>query len=219
MITTENCWYKGACTAECTPACIRFLEMTYLVEQSNLPESRWFPETLYPELCDYDAFCELSEIKDNITDFVSKGSSLYLFSENTGNGKTSWAIKILLKYFDLVWAGNGFRTRGLFVNIPTFLAALKNFDKKSTKFETLKEVLPTVDLVIWDDIASTVLSNYDYSQLITYIDQRLINKKSNIYTGNLSQSGIEQALGARLASRVWNASYKIELKGKDNRKW
>ena len=81
----------------------------------------------------------------------------------------------------------------------------------------LKEILPIVDVVVWDDIASTHLSNYDHSQLITFIDQRALNQKSNIYTGNLKQAGIEKALGARLASRVWNASERIELQGRDKR--
>lgn len=220
MITPENCWYKEVCTLcpeRCHYNCIRFIEMRSLMEKSNIPHNRWFPDTLTPDDCDYDAFCELADIKEDIVDFVKKGENLYLYSEHTGNGKTSWSIKLILKYFDKVWAGNGFRCRGIFVHTPTLLTKLKDFDNKDATFENLKSIIPDVDLVIWDDIASTVLSNYDHGQLITLIDQRSLNRKSNIFTGNLKKVGIEKSLGARLASRVWNASTRIELKGSDKR--
>jgi DNA replication protein DnaC len=85
------------------------------------------------------------------------------------------------------------------------------------EFDCIKSELPNVDLVIWDDIASTDLSSYDHSQLLTYIDQRVLSEKSNIFTGNLDNPEITKALGIRLASRVWNSSTRIELKGRDKR--
>jgi DNA replication protein DnaC len=187
------------------------------METSNIPQSRWFPDTLTPDDCDYDAFCDLADIKFHIDDFVKNGENLYLYSDRTGNGKTSWSIKLMLKYFDTIWAGNGFKCRGIFVHTPTLLTKLKDFDNKDATFEQLKNLIPDVDLVIWDDIASTNLSNYDHSQLITLIDQRVLNRKSNIFTGNLDKPGIIKSLGVRLASRVWNASTRIQLKGSDKR--
>lgn len=216
-MTVKDCVYKEVCTAFCSDNCIRFLEMSSLLEKSQIPESRWKPISLSPDDCDYEAFCKLADIKDEIDGFVVTGQNLYIFSDKTGNGKTSWAIKLMLKYFDTVWAGNGFRCRGVFVHVPTLLTRLKNFEVSDPQLDELKIILPTVDLVVWDDIASTALSNYDHSQLITYIDQRTLNNKSNIFTGNLRQQGIEKSLGARLASRVWNASTRIELKGRDKR--
>lgn len=216
-MTINECVYKDVCTAFCSYNCIRFLEMSSLLEKSQIPENRWRPISLSPDDCDYEAFCKLADIKDEIDGFVVMGQNLYIFSDKTGNGKTSWAIKLMLKYFDTIWAGNGFRCRGVFVHVPTLLTRLKNFEVSDPQLDELKTILPTVDLVVWDDIASTALSNYDHSQLITYIDQRTLNNKSNIFTGNLRQQGIEKSLGARLASRVWNASTRIELKGRDKR--
>ena len=213
----DNCWYKSVCTIPCKDNCIRYLEMLSLVEQSGIPENRWMPDVLYPDDCDYEAFRKLADTKEDIRNFVEAGNNLYIYSERTGNGKTSWSIKLMLKYFDSIWAGNGFRCRGLFVHVPTFLTQLKNFNKQDDEFDRVKQMLPSVDLVVWDDIASTNLSNYDHSQMITFIDQRTLNQKSNIFTGNLKQSGIEKSLGARLASRVWNASQRVELKGWDKR--
>ena len=125
----------------------------------------------------------------------------------------------MFKFFDCVWAGNGFKCRGVFIHVPTFLASLKNFSVSDPKFDELKQNILDVDLVIWDDIGSVGLSQFDHSQLLSYIDTRVLNKRSNIFTGNIGESKIEECLGTRLASRVWNASTKIELKGKDKRGW
>lgn len=214
----ENCWYKNVCSrSSCNSNCIRYLEMRALMDYSNIPKNRQTPLVLTPDDCDYNAFCELAEIKDNINEFVHGGRNLYIYSRITGNGKTSWAIKLLLKYFDNIWAGNGFKCRGIFIHTPTFLTKLKTFGNIDNDFEELKNLLMTVDIVIWDDIASTDLSSYDHSQLLTYIDQRMLAGKSNIFTGNRDEQEIEKALGSRLASRVWNNSKQIELRGLDKR--
>ena len=196
-------------------ACIRFVEMQYLMDMSGLPKAKQRTIILSPPDEDYDAFCELSDIKDNIVEFVDKGSNLFI-GGSIGNGKTSWAIKLLLKYFDEVWAGNGFRVRGMFVHVPTLLSKLKNFE--NPLLTSYKENLSKADLIIWDEIGGTGMSNYDYSQLLTYIDQRALNEKANIYTANIdSLKSCEKYLGAKLASRVWSSSEIIILKGGDRR--
>lgn len=220
MADLKPCWYEDVCstvTHKCRTGCIRYLEMLHLLEQSGIPQSRWFPVTMSPDECDYVAFCDLADIKDEIINFVGRGSNLYLYSTKTGNGKTTWAIKLMLKYFNDIWPGNGFRCRGIFIHVPTFLTRMKNFNALDEEFERIKSELPNVDVVIWDDIASTELSSYDHSQLLTYIDQRILSEKSNIFTGNLGSPEIVKALGTRLASRVWNSSKRIELKGSDKR--
>jgi DNA replication protein DnaC len=75
----------------------------------------------------------------------------------------------------------------------------------------------SVDLVIWDDIAATKLGDFDHANLLTYIDQRKLNQLSNIYTGNLPQDQLQDALGNRLSSRVWNDSTVVRFVGVDRR--
>lgn len=189
--------------------------MNYMMEQSGIPKSKQRPMILEADNADYNAFCTLADIKDNIDNLVETGFNLYICSAETGNGKTSWAIKILLKYFDCVWAGNGFQCRGYFQHVPTFFNTLKDFSKSH---EALKETLETVDLVVWDDIASTRFTDYDSQQLLSVIDARLLEGRSNIYTGNLTScNALENALGSRLASRIWNCSTVVKLEGKDRR--
>lgn len=184
--SVSKCWYNAVCdlsTGEnCskTQICVRYLEMDYLVTSSGIPKHRQIPVQLVPEEQDYNQFCELADWKDNVVKNISMGKNLYIGSKHTGNGKTSWAIKILLKYFDSVWAGNGFVQRGAFIYVPTFLAKLKDFDNVDKEFNELKSVLSDLDVVVWDDIGSNNLSNYDLSQMCNYIDQR-VSMASQIY--------------------------------------
>lgn len=214
VLRKDDCWYKNVCTYDQCTNCIRYSEMKYLMDNSGLSKKRQQPISLDGSK-DPKAFQVLSEIKDDIKNFVDNGESLYIFSEYTGNGKTSWSIKLLLKYFDTIWAGNGFRVRGYFQHVPTLFNTLKDFSKPH---DALKNVLETCDLVVWDDIASTKLSDFDRTQLLMFIDSRVSEGLANIYTGNLtSQSALQNAVGDRLASRIWNTSTLIEFKGKDRR--
>lgn len=210
----NQCWYKNVCTYDQCVNCIRYSEMKYLMENSGLPKKKQVPIKLDGGR-DKLAFHLLADIKDDMLRFVERGESLYIYSEYTGNGKTSWAVKLLLKYFDIIWAGNGFRVRGYFQHVPMLFNTLKDFSKSH---EALKSTLETADLVVWDDIASTKLSDFDRQQLLTLIDARVSCGLSNIYTGNITtQSALELAVGDRLASRIWNMSTLVEFKGKDRR--
>ena len=214
----SRCWYEEVCTQKadmCYSTCIRYNEMAYMIDNSGIPKAKQRPIILDGGE-DYDVFAQLADIKDNIVEFVHDGNNIYLASERTGNGKTSWAIKLLLKYFDQIWAGNGFQVRGLFIHVPTLLMKLKNFDDPLSK--SYKQQILECDLVVWDDIATTQISNYDYNNLLNFIDYRLAEEKSNIFTGNqTTKDNLENILGVRLASRVWNPSQVFIFKGKDRR--
>lgn len=177
--------------------------MKYLIDNSGIPKSRQKPVSLRASECDYESFLLLADIKADIINFVENSENLYISSKKTGNGKTTWAIKLLLKYFDSIWAGNGFKVRGLFIHTPTFLLKCKDFNNYDPEFEKVKQNLQTADLVVWDDIGSMGLSSYDYSQLLMYIDIRNSNGLSNIYTSNITTSEeLEKALSSKLASRI-----------------
>lgn len=221
MDKRSDCWYHNVCTVDCNnpDTCIRYLEMKYLMDNSCIPKSKQIPQTLFAPDCDIGAYKRLAEIKSEIKDFVDTGMNLYIASDTTGNGKTSWAIKLMLKYFDNIWAGNGFKTRGIFIHVPTFLLKCKDFNNRDEKFEELKSAICDVDLVIWDDIASTDVSAYDYSQLLMYIDNRILNGLSNIYTGNYeSKDRLSKRIGSKLTSRIWSDTTEvITFKGGDIR--
>lgn len=216
------CWYKNKCkkanTTKCNSNCIKYMEMDYLIKTSGIPKYAQYRNNLIPTQIDLNSFKFLTEIQQDIVNFVNNGENLYIYSKNFGNGKTTWSIKLMQQYFNNIWAGNGFITRGLFIHVPTFLTKIKEtISKSDIEFEELKTLLPNVDLVIWDDIGANKLSEYDYNNLATYIEQRRLNNKSNIFTGNLTENELKIALGNRLTSRIWNGSSLVEFKGHDRR--
>lgn len=212
----ENCWYKDVCDNECTNNCLRYNEMKFLMDNSDIAPKKQIPDKLVPESIDRQAFIQLNEIRLDIVNFVNNGENLYIWSNHTGNGKTSWSLKLMLRYFNEIWAGNGFRVRGKFAHVPTLLIKLKDFNNPLS--DEYKNDIMNCDLLILDDIASTGISQYDLSQLLLYIDHRSTYGKSIIYTGNISPNELQSVLGERLASRINSrTTTKIELKGADRR--
>lgn len=211
----EDCWYKKVCTYEYCTNCIRYAEMKYLMDNSGIPKNKQYPQELVADV-DLEQYRKLADIKSDIVEFVNDGQNLFICSKYTGNGKTSWAIKLMLRYFNDIWAGNGFKVRGLFVNVPTLLLQLKNFDNPLS--EEYKKRLMNVDLVVWDEIASTSISNYDYGNLLMFLDYRISADKANIFTSNATTSEeLEKNVGSKLASRIWNTSMIVQFNGKDRR--
>lgn len=217
----SDCWYHEVCDRD-NPCqgCIKFIEMSYLMESSGLPKAKQKAIKLDIPSADRDAYMRLNEIRLNMDEFVEQGKNLYIGGIHTGSAKTSWSIKLMHNYFNFIWDGNGLRDRALFVHVPTFLMKCKEFDKTDTEFQKFKSKLFEVDLVVWDDIASTDMSAYDYSQILPYIDNRLLSEYSNIFNGNFDdREDLCNVLGERLTSRIWspNSTEVIILKGKDLR--
>ena len=222
MCNFKECWYENVCdnyTTDCTKTCPKYIEMKFLMDNSGIPKSKQRPITLTPYQCDLQAFQRLAEIKDNIVDFVEQGKNLYITSESVGTGKTSWALKLLMRYFEEVWEGNGLEVRGVIVHVPTFLLKCKDFKTVDEEFEKLKRLLLEVDLVVWDDIGGVTLSGYDYAQLLMFLDARDFSDLANIYTSNITtREGFSNALGAKITSRVWNSKTEvIEFFGEERR--
>ena len=81
-----------------------------------------------------------------------------------------------------------------------------------------KENLKSCDLLILDDIAVTGISQYDYLQLFTLIDSRMLADKSIIFTSNVTSiKKLEEIIGERLSSRIFGNSLVVEIKGGDMR--
>ena len=167
---------------------------------------------------DLEQFKQLAGIEQNICKFIEEGKNLYLHSANCGNGKSSWAIRLTEAYFNKIWARTEPRCRVLFISVPRFLLALKDsITNKSAYIDYIKENVLEADLVIWDDIAAKMGSEFELTHLLNIIDNRLALGKSNIYTSNLNRQQLYTALGERLTSRIANMSIDIELFGSDKR--
>lgn len=220
MYTNEKCWFKGTsiCTRDNCKDCYIYNRMKMHFDYAGLPENKQVTIRLTPDSCDRSAYNELANIKRNIYDFVSNGRSLYLCGHTAGNGKTSWAIKLLQSYLLQIYDVKSCEDRpALFISVANLLIALKDFNNPLSK-EYL-QAIKDADLVVWDDIAITGLSQYDYLQLYSFIDTRIFNGKSNIYTSNrINDKELQDYVGDRLTSRILSKDTTvIELKGRDNR--
>lgn len=218
----EQCWYKKACshynTEVCRPNCKRYLQMYYLMNQAGIPKALQYPRPLYPDNNDLEQFKRVAEIKADIVNWVEAGNNLYLFSTTCGNGKTSWSLKLLTKYFDCIWPGNGYECRGLFIRVGEFLNRVKRaIGHKDPKLSEYLDTIRTCDLVVWDDIGEFELTVFEQQTIIELIDTRLYSGKSNIYTSNVIDETLEAHVGKRLLSRILNKSEVVEFIGGDRR--
>lgn len=200
--------------------CLRKFKMDTLYSKALITESQKQHITLRvdEDNTDLEQFKQLAAIEQNILTFVNEGKNLYLHSANCGNGKSSWSLRLVEAYFNKIWARTDLKCRALFISVPRFLLALKdNITAKSDYIDYIKENVLEADLVIWDDIAAKMGSEFELNHLLNIIDNRISLGKSNIYTSNLNRQQLYNALGKRLTSRIANMSLDIELFGADKR--
>lgn len=214
----SNCWYVNSCVEDCDN-CVVYVQLKWQMDNSGLFKSQQRPINLYIDSdneIDRKAYKRLSAIRAGICEFVDEHKNLYITSENSGNGKTSWAIKMLQTYFHYTANGNYENLKGMFVSTTDLLLRLKDFNNPIPP--EFKKNLENVDLVVFDDIAVSGISQYDYTQLFNIINNRIAAEKSCIFTSNIVKyEELEKVLGTRLASRIYNASEIIELRGADRR--
>ena len=167
---------------------------------------------------DEQVFIQLKDIQNNIKRFISNGENLYLFSSITGNGKTAWAIRLMQSYFNAIWPESDIECRGLFISVPRYLLAIKDNIGQVNEYAThIKNNILNADLVIWDDIGTKSATSFEHENLLSIIDCRICNNKSNIFTSNVSPSELRELTGDRLYSRIINYSTCLEFRGQDKR--
>lgn len=217
-----NCYLRPVCNGkDCDKDfCLRKYKMDSLYSAALMTESQKQHLVLKVDAdgTDLEQFKMLAGIEQNICKFIEEGKNLYIHSANCGNGKSSWSLRLTEAYFSKIWARSEAKCRVLFISVPRFLLALKdNITEKNAYVEYIKDNVLAADLVIWDDIAAKMGSEFELTHLLNIIDNRLALGKSNIYTSNLNRQQLYTALGERLTSRIANMSIDIELFGSDKR--
>lgn len=217
-----NCYLRPICNGkDCDKDfCIRKYKMDSLYSAALMTEAQKPHLTLKVDAdgTDLAQFQQLASIEQNICKFIEEGKNLYIHSANCGNGKSSWSLRLIEAYFNKIWARSEPKCRVLFISVPRFLLALKdNITERNAYVEYIKENVLEADLVVWDDIAAKMGSEFELTHLLNIIDNRLALSKSNIYTSNLNRQQLYSALGERLTSRIANMSIDIELFGSDKR--
>lgn len=196
-----------------------------LLENSNIPEIYWDEIQLAVPDEDIDAYARLNEIKKNILTLsepsIDDFHNLMICSSHTGNGKTSWALKIL-QYFLFRSASTLYYTDhdnawGYFVSVPQFVLMSKEYDSERRKryFEML-DMIERARVVVFDDIATGEYSRAEYMALYSAIDSRVFKKQCCIFTSNFEDENnpvLLDRLGVRLVDRIYCTSEKIILNG------
>lgn len=221
MTENKDCWLKDECNQkDCDSFCMRLFKLDYLYKEALISPSqrKHVPLRIDADGTDEDAFSRLKNIENNIETFIADGNNLYIHSVICGNGKSSWALRMVQTYFNKIWLKTSLRCRALFINVPRLLLALKdNISEKSDYVQHIKENILTCDIVIWDDIATKQTTTFESEHLFSMIEARIAEGKSNIFTSNLTENELHKALGDRLYSRIVNLSVNIELNGADKR--
>ncbi len=218
-----TCWMENNCKKlHCNDenGCLIKFKLEYLFEEAGIAENKRINQTLVTDAdgTDRTEFQKLALIQKNILDFVNNGENLYIYSIQAGNGKTSWAIRLVQSYFKKIWLKTELRCRALFINVPSFLLALKaNINEPNEYYKHIVDNVLDCDLVVWDDIGNKMGTEFEISHLLSIIDSRINMGKSNIYTSNIPPDQLGNLLDIRLGSRIANASECIQFKGGDKR--
>lgn len=221
MIETKDCFVRDRCkkykkckSCDNDSFCIKLYkinELYNLALLSDFQKSRTVLK-LDTSMRDKDAFSRLKMIEDSIEDFVKSGKNLYLHSAISGNGKTSWAVRLIQDYINAIWYKSDMVCKALFINVPRFLLALKdNISNKNDYVAHIHANILDADIVVWDDIATKGVTEYESENLLSLIDARVNLHKSNVFTSNMNESEIYNLMGTRLASRIINLSENIEF--------
>ena len=215
-----DCWYGSGCTLRterCQKTCPLYLEMNYMIVNCGMPDATPYIKTLIPTTdTEFKSYERLQNIKDNIVDYVTAGHDIFIVSNYSFTGKTSWAIKLMYRYFDRIWSGNGFKVRGYFLYVPDFVTKLKAFSYKETaEYKEIMHNLEHCDLVIWDAITDVTLNEHEQGLLSSVLGKRFMKGKANIYTGNAKVD--LEVLGRNLADKISMAE-RILLDGQSRTK-
>lgn len=218
----ESCLFADRCNKiDCDKDfCVKKFKLDYLFDQALLSEKHKKELVLRVDADkrDLEAFKYLKSIQNSVEKFVENGDNLYIHSLISGNGKTSFAIKILKEYFYKIWSKSDLRCRGLYIHVPKYLISLKdNISEKSDYVQHIKKNALDADLVIFDEVGTKSLTSFEFENILTIINARLDYGKANIYTSNLTNEELLDNLGSRLYSRIVNNSNDVVFVGQDKR--
>ena len=129
-----KCYASDYCQKDkssCSDVCGGYRVLRALYNLSRIPERYRYTIALKPENGeDLEAFTVLDNYKNDVLNMVDEGRGLYIWGKSTGNGKTSWACKIMSYFFRKIAFNTGLENEGLYIFLPTFLEDLRDTEKE-----------------------------------------------------------------------------------------
>lgn len=229
MIRSKNdCYLQASCKKHCTGACgdleasycPRLSKIDYLYNEALIPikQRKRFPLRVDADGTDKNEFLQLKAAAENIEQFIDNGANLFIYSQTCGNGKTAWSIRLIQSHIENIWYKTDLRCRALFISVPRYLLAIKNNISKTDEYaEHINKNIFDADIVVFDDIATKGITQFEAENLFSIIDTRMNMGKSNIFTSNIVPAQLNDLLGPRLTSRIINLSTVIQFRGRDKR--
>ena len=159
---------EGNCNSLQDTYCPRISKVDYLYDQALIPvrQRKRFPLRPDPDGTDREQFKQLKQAELHIEDFIDRGANLLIYSPWYGNGKTSWAIRLLQAHIENIWYKTDLRCRGLFVSVPRCMLAMKNSISNVDEYaQHIEKNILDADIVIFDDIATKGMTQYEMEKL------------------------------------------------------
>lgn len=177
--------------------------------------------------------------QNSITFVHDKRVGLFFFSRpsqqnkfGTGTGKTQSAITVLNEYllervklhvsgqhrieYNPVYFLKSTELQTVFNS--QFRGTYQMQEDASKKYYAVKDRAKTVDLLVFDDVATKGITEAYTEELYEIIDHRATEELATIFTSNVPLSELAELLGDRIASRIEGMTVPVEFKGKDWRK-
>jgi len=160
--------------------------------------------------CTFANYENLNGNVEKVKCLKSTKDSVFLWSENSGTGKTHLAVALLKC---MAWRGKDVK----FIKAPMLITKIRSsFANEYSGEEKIIDYYSNLDVLLIDDIGVEKNTEYCMQCWYTIIDNRYSNCLPTIFTSNHSISTLSQKLGDRIASRL-SVGRVIRIVGNDYR--
>lgn len=179
-----------------------------------------------------ESFKKLFENADPL-DTRGRVKSLYLWSEETGTGKTTTASALLNEFVAVNYIGSIKRklspsqTPAFFFDVNEFQELYNKFNRSNVPAEIGEEasreyyrrmsLAESSPLVVFDDIGVRSSTEAFRGDLHSIINKRVANQLPSIYTSNYPMEKLEEVYDKRLYDRVRDLTVSIHFEGASQR--
>lgn len=185
-----------------------------LLVESGVPKKYYVPQKLVRRQVDEQLWNFLEEYRNDVVNKVHGGNNLVITSPIVGNGKTSWAIRLLQRYIAETALDGDLGHKGVFCVCSTMLEIFGDFGYFETSIEFFDYLnrLKNCKLLVIDEIGSGRITPVSYNHFYDLINYRVDNGLTTIYTTNYSDERIQEVLGERLYSRIYHTATVLEFR-------
>lgn len=185
-----------------------------LLVESGVPKKYYVPQKLVRRQVDEQLWNFLEEYRNDVVNKVHSGNNLVITSPIVGNGKTSWAIRLLQRYIAETALDGDLGDKGVFCVCSNMLEIFGDFGYFETSIEFFDYLnrLKNCKLLVIDEIGSGRITPVSYNHFYDLINYRVDNGLTTIYTTNYSDERIREVLGERLYSRIYHTATVLEFR-------